>query len=167
MGKKHNRRKNFAAIPFDATITLSTLANETVITGGILTAGVTQKLFCLSSDVWTSISWNTTGEGPLLVGFAHDDLSVAEIAEALNAELNDPSNIIQRERGRRPVRKTGIIPGVLANEVLNNGDKIRTPLKFTIHDGHNLNFWAMNKSGATLTTGSILRFQGTLFGRWS
>ncbi len=166
MAKKNSRRKNFVAIPFDGSITLATLANETVLKSSIFSSALTRGLFAISADIYWSLDDLTPTEGPIAVGICHDDLSVAEVAEALNAELSDPSDIIQRERARRPVRRSGVFPGLSTHEAINHGNVIRTTIKFSIHDGHNLALYAFNKSGAILTTGAFIKFQGVLFGRW-
>ncbi len=163
-GRKN--RKGFQAIPFDFSLSLSTLASDIVITSPV-TANFTKDLFGISIDAQISLQGSATAERPISVGFAHGDLSVTEIKEALNAELNDPSNIVAREHARRPVRRTGTFADSEIDEVLNRGVKIRTPLRFTMHQGHGLNGFVHNRSGATLTTGAVVKFYGTLFGRWS
>jgi hypothetical protein len=52
------------------------------------------------------------------------------------------------------------------NQNLNDGVKIRTPIKFGVGTGHQLNFWAENQSGASLTTGTIIEIEGVLYLRW-
>ncbi len=164
--KSKKNRKGFIAIPFTAQLALSTLASLTVLDAAVLSATWGEDIFIISVDSYWSLRDLTPGEGPIIVGFAHGDLSVGEIAENLNAEVTDPDDIIARERARRPVRKAGQFTGLLANEALNDGKKLRTRLKFSVGEGHNLAFWARNDSGATLTTGAILNLSGTLYGRW-
>ncbi len=163
---KHNRRKGFVAIPFDVAITLGTLANETVVKQSIFAAALTRGLFCISADIAWSLDDFTATEGPIFVGIAHNDLTALEIFEALNAELSDPSNIIQRERARRPVRRSGFFPGLSSREVINDGAIIRTKMKFSVHDESNLALYALNKSGAALTTGAFVKAIGVLYARW-
>ncbi len=164
--KQHSRRKNFQAIPFNVQQGLLTLADETVLLQALLSAAVARGLFLISIDATWAIRGLTAGEGPINVGYAHDDLSVTEVNEALNAELSDPSDIIQRERARRPVRRAGVFHGLATNEVINNGAPFRTTLKFTIDDGHNIAIFALNRSGAALTTGAVIEIEGTIYGRW-
>lgn len=164
---KHNRRKNFQAIPFVSQILLGTLANATIISSGVLGAVMAKEIFYISVDtVWTLHEF-TGGEGPIEVGFAHSDLSITEIAEHLDVVFNNPADRIKRERLGRPVRRVGAFNGILGTEVLNEGKKIRTPIRFTIHDGSELNFWTRNIGDAALTTGGIVDIAGTMFGRWS
>ncbi len=164
--KFRKNRRDFVAIPFSAAITLSTLADNIVLTDG-LTNAFLEDLFVIAVDSLWSIHGLTAGEVPIIFGFAHDDLNVTEIAEHLGAELIDPSDIITRERARRPVRKVGqFARGALTEQQLNNGLLERTRIKFMVGDGHTLAAWVQNRSGATLTTGAIVEISGTLFGRW-
>ncbi len=166
--KRRNLRKNrnFVAIPFFSTITLSTLGDNVVLTDG-LTNAFLEDLFIISIDCLWSIRGLTAGEVPIVFGFAHDDLNVTEIAENLLAELVDPDDIITRERARRPVRKVGqFARSGLTEQQLNNGLMERTTIKFMIGDGHTMAGYVQNKSGAALTTGAIVELTGTIYGRW-
>ncbi len=160
-------RQGFVAIPFNSSIALSTLANNTVLSTALFGSAFGEDIFIISIDSTWHIDALTDGQGPIDVGFAHSDLTVDEVSEALSAELTDPDDIIQKERARRPVRRSGIFHGkVGGNESLNDGKPIRTKMKFSVGDGHQINFWQQNLSGATLTTGATVRVSGTIFGRW-
>ncbi len=163
--KRGKNRRGFVAIPFTAQITLSTLASVTAILTTTV-AELAEDLFIISIDALWSLRDLTPGEGPIEVGFSHDDLSTSEVQEALNAELVDPDDIITRERARRPVRRVGMFSGLAESEVLNDGRVLRSRIKFMIGDGHTMNVYALNRSGATLTTGAIVHINGTIFGRW-
>ncbi len=162
--KRSKRRKGFQAINFSGALALSTLADDTVLSGGFFTLG--EDFFIISMDTLCALRGLTAGEGPIHVGFAHGDLSVGEVEEALQAEVTDPDDIIARERGRRPVRPFGVFPGLNTNEALNDGVPLRKKIKLSIGDGHIPSFYAANRSGAALTTGAIIEFVGTLYGRW-
>ena len=127
-----------------------------------------EDLFCISVDTTLSLRGIAAGEGPLTVGVAHGDLSIAEIVEALDANLTSPDDIIARERSRRPVRRIGIFAAQETGEsqILNGGIVLRTKLRFSVGNGHDVSFWIRNQSGAALTTGGFLETHGTLFGRW-
>ncbi len=161
-----SRRRGFQAIQFETTLTLSTLTDNTVISASMLGAELSEDYFWIGLDASWSLFGGTVGEGPIQVGVAHNDLSVTEIAEALTVEITDPSDIIARERSRRPVRKVGAFPGLATNETINDGDQIRTRTKFMLGDGHGPAVYAVNRSNATLTGGQVVEVEGTLFGRW-
>lgn len=158
-------RRNFVAIPFSKQLALSTLGNDIVLSGDAITFG--EDIYCISVDMSVTIKGQTGGEMPLQVGVCHGDLTVSEIAENLVAELSDPDDIIQYERARRPVRKYGKLAPPDGNPwPMNDGKEIRRKLGFSIGDGHSLDVWVQNLSGATLTTGALVDFDGTLYGRW-
>jgi len=163
MGK--SKRSNDVWIPFRAALALSTLADDTVLSAGILTLG--EDLFVISIGAsWTLRSGND--EGPIKVGWSHGDLTDTEIKEAIDASQTDPDDIIAVERGRRPVRKAGqIIRGDGAEEHFpSSGEMDWTKFLKSIGDGHTIDFWAFNESGGALTTGSVLMVDGVVHGRW-
>ncbi len=162
---RKKRSRGFQPIQFDEQVALATLADDTVLSDPLFTFG--EDMFLISVDAIWQLRNLTAGEGPIIVGWSHGDLSVAEILEALEANLTDPDDIIAKERSRRPVRKAGAFDGLGGDLVLNDGKPIRTKLRFSVGDAHALRFWALNRSATTnLTTGSVLRVSGTLYGRW-
>jgi len=135
-----------------------------VLSVSVLTLG--EDLFIISIDGWWAIRGMTAAEGPIIVGYNHGDLTDAEIAEFLSVNVTDPDDIIANERRRRPVRKAGQFGVISPNEVLNHGEPLRTPMKFSIGDGHTFDIWARNESGGTLTTGGVVEIHGNIYGRW-
>ncbi len=169
MSSTHTRkpRAKLVALPFSSSVALSTLADETIVATTVLGSTFPSRgFYCHSIFTNWGMRGGTVGEGPVDVGYAHDDYSVTEVLEALQSNLVDPSNKIQQERARRLVRKAGIFDGSTEDEVLNDGRPLRTGLGFNVDLGHALEFWARNRSGATLTTGKVLEINGVLYGRW-
>ncbi len=168
MPKKGSRKRastaRFQVIKFNANLALTTLGSTTVLTQ-VLSA-LSQDFYAVSADCRWAIRGLTAGEGPLVVGYANSDLSVTEIAEGLDASPSSESDIIARERTRRPVRSAGTFSGVATEEVLNNGKPIRTKLKFNLANSLEVNAWIRNESGAVLTTGAVLEMQGKIYGYW-
>ncbi len=165
--KKYSKknRRGFVAIPFSASFALTTLADDLVLATA-LTGVLFKEMFVISVDSLWSLKGHTPGEVPINFGFCHDNLTTIEIAENLSAELTDPSDIITREQARRPVRKVGQFSGQTAAQTFNDGRLERTKIKFKVNDGHALALYIQNRSGAALTTGSIIECNGTIFGRW-
>ncbi len=166
-GRSRSRnRKGFFAMPYSASLPLGTLANEVVVKVNTHASSFTRDAYLISVDQYTSLHNNTAEEGPYQLGFAHGDLTVTEIKESLEAEPIDPSDIIAREQMRRPVRKMGMLPGLLASEVLKNGEVTRTKLRFALGKKA-LVFWTKNRGDtANLTTGTLIKISGTIYGRW-
>ncbi len=171
---KHTKRnRNFVAIPISGTLNLLTLANETVLVDDVFGGNLTEDLYVMSVDLNAEIINLTAGEGdPHTCGFAHGDYTVTEIKEALEVQLLGPGSKIEQERARRLIRKTGIyVAETEAQTKLNlkgrAGDgQIRTKIKFMVQSGKTLSMWVFNESGAALTTGASVRWQGTVYGRW-
>ncbi len=153
-------------MPFNTTIALSTLGSGVVLLQNAI-ASLGESFYAVSVDSWWASTGHTAAEGPIQVGFAHGDLAVAEIKECIESDLSDPNDIIQRERARRPVRTVGYLRQADATpQVIDGGEKQRTPLRFKLGDGNAINVWASNRSGAQLTTGTIIRCDGVIYGRW-
>ncbi len=126
-----------------------------------------REFFWISGDIYWALKGATVGEGPIVVGIAHNDYTDAELTENLNQTgMEDPGDKIAQERGRRLVRRAGQFSVVAANEVLNDGKAKRTKAGFVLTDGFAPNFWAQNRSGATLTTGMVVQISGKIYGRW-
>jgi len=160
------KSRKLTPIPFVARLTLGALNASTVITVSALPASFGEDFYCHSVHCNMAMREHTAGEGPISIGFGHGDLSVTEILEALTAEVTDPDDIIAKERSRRPVRKTGNFPGLLTEETFRDGAMIRTGLGFVVGDGHELDCWALNNSASVLTTGTVIEFDGVIYGRW-
>ncbi len=163
--RAHRTRFGIVAIPIFGQVDSATSAADAVVKVSALT-NFTSDFFAVAVDMNFTARDGTVGEGPIQVGVAHGDYTVAEIQEQLQAELNDPGNKILAEQSRRLVRKAGMFPMIAADEVMNNGRKFRIKLRFRISNGHTLAVWARNRSGAQLTNGPFVQFDGTIYGRW-
>lgn len=163
---RRKRNRNFTAIPVKMELALAALADNTVLTGDLLgTLG--RGLYVVSADLTWSLRDKTAGQGPINVGICHGDYSVTEVAEALSS-WTDPDDKIATEKARRLVRRVGVFSGNNSTEEsLNDGKPIRTKVKIAIGDGQSLKAFALNDSGAALTTGSILQCYGMIYGRWN
>ncbi len=146
-------------------MSLGTLAADTVIDAVL--ASVDQSMFVISTDLTATLRGLTAGEGPISAGINSNALSPAQVVEALTASPLSQSDRIAQERVGRPVRLIGTFDGQNASEALNDGMMIRTRVKFNISQAQDLNFWAKNDSGATLTTGGILHVKGKIYINWT
>lgn len=162
--RKRRRNRSFQVWPIDQTTTLAALASETVIKTVII--NLAQEAWLHSADLTWTVRGATGGEGPVMFGLADDNLTVAEIAEAIGAAPTSQSDRIQLERASRPVRVVGNFPFAAADEVHADGRKVRTKIKWMQAAAIDPCMWVQNKSGATLTTGAIVRVTGNLYGTW-
>ncbi len=174
MAKKRAHRTNpalrghggrFQAIRFNAQTALSTLA-ESALIQTVLTS-LAQDFFAVSADVLVSFRGGTLNEGPVQFGMNNGDLTVAEVVECLDAAVTSESDIIARERLKRPVRRIGRIVNLgQASQLWNDGNAKRVQLRFNLANSIEIEGWVRNQSGATLTTGAIVEWQGTIYGYW-
>lgn len=163
--RSSKRRSRLAVINVNENIALATLADGAAIS--VDTDPFGREFFCISADLYWMLDGGTSGQGPIVVGIAHNDYTDVEIAENLNQTgMEDPGDKIAQEQGRRLVRRSGQFANGVDNEVLNDGNVKRTKAGFVITDGFSLAFFAQNKSGATLTTGASVKVSGKLYGRW-
>lgn len=160
------RRKGFQVMSYAVQMALGNLNDETVIAVDVFSNPFGEDFFCISADVYCGMRDHTIGQGPIQVGVAHGDYSTTEIADRIDLELTDPDDLVQRERMFAKIRDIGMFHGLSTHETLAAGEKIRVPLKFSVGDAHDLIFWARNKDGNALTTGSVIEFFGKLYGRW-
>ncbi len=153
------------AIPFEKSVGLGAPTALLVSLSNIFDAAFDSNFYAVSVHAAWAMDDHTAGEGPLEVGWAHDDYDVTEIQEALNAEGNTRGNMIEIERRRRKVRSVAYFHGRDANESLADGRQIKTKLGWTIIKDDNLTFWMRNHD-ATMTTGTVVNVTGVLYGRW-
>ncbi len=95
--------------------------------------------------------------GPIMVGVAHSDYSVAEIEQYIeNVDSWNKTNLIQtREIAKRFIRQVGIFenPKAITESVsLNDGKKIKTKLNWPLATGQTLSLWAYNVGTQGLVT---------------
>ena len=162
---RRKRDPNFAVINVVAAISVGALSNDAIASAAL--TGVVDDHYEISADLQWSIRDHTAGEGPIQVGVTSGDLTQAEVLEALAASPTGRSDRIAKERSSRPVRRVGFFAGLNTEEVLNDGKSIRTRTKWPADDTDALSAWAVNRSGATLTTGTILTVVGNVYIRWT
>ncbi len=159
--RKYN--SSFQVLPVSFSSGFSGLADLTVITNPLF--AINDDFWVQSADLTWSIGGHTEDQGSVNVGLALGDLSVTEIKEALEALPVSRSDIIARERARRPIRKVGTFPGLESDESLNDGRPIRTTVKMYLAEGVDLNAYVYNTSGGSLTAGTY-RCLGNVYGQW-
>lgn len=166
--KRRKRRAKLVYIPVNTALSLSTLADNAVIKG-TMQAVFTRRFRVVYVKGYWSLRGGTATEGPISIGMAHSDYSVAEIVEATDAAVISSSEKIAGERAKRLVRKVGSFPGLATNEELRGnkgGEAVYTKLNWAIEEDFSLDFWAQNRSGGGLTGGQVLEFDGNIVGRW-
>ncbi len=168
------RDKNFVPIHVAGSVALDTLADDAVLSVD-MTGSLGEDYFWLSCDLNWFVRGLTAGQGdPMTVGVAHSDYSDTEIREAVDGTFTDPDELIEKEQTMRKVRKSAVMMPLdddndhtqLQGVPLFDGWSMRTKTRWSIGDGHAPSAWIWNRSGGALTTGAVLEFDGTLYGRW-
>ncbi len=164
-GKRRKRyNANFVVIRFSTTITLGTLASNTVISASMFGGELADRaIHLISADAYWAARGATAGNGPIIVGFAHSDYSVAEILECLTSNALDTGDLISVERSKRLVREAGQFSNFSTDQVLNDGRPKRTKIGITTPTGFDYSVWAWNKSGAQLDTGQVIEVSGKAY----
>ncbi len=164
---KRGRRKSLVPVKFQIQLTLGALVNDGAV--AVATVGTLQQDFdIVTTHMVIAMRDHTAGEGPIEFGIAESQYTVAEIVEALDASPLSQYGV-EQERSSRKVRTAGQLPGLLGEEALNDGNKIKVKLFVKAFGNDNTNmmqFFAVNRSGATLTTGTAVEVTGVHWGRW-
>ncbi len=162
MAKKRGRRwgPNDKNIPFLSNLAALAVTDATVVKGTTLAASDRSYRILSFKTMWGKRG-GTAGEGPIMVGYAHNDYTVGEIKGALEAEAAMATgDKVANEQANRLVRLVGIFPGADGDEVLNDGRPITTKLNWAIPLGGNVATFIYNRSGGTLTTGMVTTISG-------
>ncbi len=135
---------------------LGTLAGNTAVL--IPTQVVTERTLVSSIQATYALAGMTAGDniGPIEVGVAHSDYSLAEVEEFLErsnswAEADLPA----REISSRKIRRIGMfeVPASVGESVsLFDGRITKTKLNWIVNAGQGLNFYAYNAGGQALAT---------------
>ncbi len=161
------RRKNFQALNITQSKGLATLVTDLVLFVDDVPWPLTQDFHLVSVDVVAQLVGLTPGEGPILLGWADNDLSATEVEESIDAVPVSQSDYINIERSRRPVRSIASFQGELADEVLNDGKAFRVKVNRTFHhDQSDFSFFVMQQSGGSLTTGAAVILNCKFYGYW-
>ncbi len=159
-GKGRVRKTRILKGNIDEEFSLGTLAAATLLSSA-LSDNVDEEAFLLSTECVYSLRNHTAGEGPIIVGWAHNDYTDAEIEAYIeNTQGWSRGDLIQQEIAKRFVRIVGIFSGESTDEVLNDGKMLKTPMRFNLVSAKGLDFWAYNDSGGTLTTGAVVAANG-------
>ena len=173
MMAKHGRRPrrrwnpNNQVVQVLEALSLATLGNATALPGEVVPAADGEYLAITMKGTW-ALRDGTAAEGPITVGFSHGDYTATEIGEWLaSSTAMSRGDKIANERAKRLIRRVGVFSGSGTDETLNDGKPITTRLGWAIPEGTVINLWAFNQSGAALTTGTEVVFNGQVFLRWT
>ncbi len=159
--RRRRRRFNLRRVRTTAELPLLTLASDTALTVNVVGASDSQYRM-MTIKATFGLRDLVADDGPVTVGFAHSDYTVAEIKECLEAGAAiSQGDKIATERANRLVRIVGTFN--TGEEMLNDGKPISTRLNWLITIGDSVVLFAFNESTAALATGTILNIAGDLW----
>ena len=147
-------------------LALATLAAATLVSATFDEAVQERTLVSSIVAAWSLSDFtDATGDGPIMVGVAHNDYSDAEIEAVIEATGSwDEGDLVQQELSKRKIRRIGIFGGGVQSggqdRVLNDGKVIKTKLNWILNQGQTLKVWAYNLGSSSLTTGALVRTEG-------
>ncbi len=159
MARKPRRRRRMGRYirgNIDLDASLGTLAPKTAVLDP--TDTVTERTLVSSVVATYSISnmAATTNAGPIEVGVAHGDYTLAEVEEYLELQSSwEEADMIDKEIASRKIRRIGVFDAPVATSgayTLNDGRPIKTKLNWILTGGQGLNFWFYNLGTAALAT---------------
>ncbi len=164
-GKGRRRRSYVRKLRVSESSGLGTLGAASMFTQDFDDV-VSEKMFLLSLEATWGLAEHTPDQGPITVGIAHSDYTTAEISEWFLATNNwDTGNLVAQEFAKRKIRQVGQFAGALAQSQLNDGEMIKTPLKFIVETGQTLQVWAFNHDTSVLTTGTNIITDGQVWAK--
>ncbi len=99
---------------------------------------------------------SATGDGPIYLGVAHGDYTLAEIEEFIETTNSwDEGNLISQEIAKRKIRIAGIIQSSDAPadvQVLNDGKPVKLKLNWILLQSQTLQAFAYNSGSSALAT---------------
>ncbi len=152
-------------LPFDKTIVLSTGADNAVQVQALQTLAQDFEVYGIRAMITSA--GTTAGEAPIEIGWCQSQLTGAEIVEQRDAAPTSQWDVTANEQSKRKVRVFGTTSGLAGGDSLNNGKYIWRRMFLRVPAGQVVaDLWEINRSGAQLTTGQSIHFQGDIVGRW-
>ncbi len=152
----------------DMNVELGTLAGNTALTT-VMPDTVTERSLVSSFIASFILSGFTLLDnvGPVMVGVAHGDYTLAEIEEWIELQTGwAEADKISQERAKRLVKRIGVFEMVggltgVSRGTLNEGRPVRIRLGWILNAGQTLQIWAYNMGSAAFgSTDPNLHVQG-------
>ncbi len=160
---RNRRRMSLRRVRVTPELALVTLASDTALIVSMTPAAPSTYRFMSLIATW-AIEGLTQGEGPITVGLAHGDYTVAEIKECLESIASiDQGDKVAQERANRLIRIVGVLRSDPSGSRLNFGEPIKTRLNWLVTIGDTVKLFAYNESTGALTTGAVLHCQGDVW----
>ncbi len=163
---KHGRSfANYIAGNIQLDVVLTTLAAATGVLASTDTVDDTTRVSSIRNSYSLEDFTDGAGIGPITVGVAHSDYSLAEVEAYIKLSTGwSQADMVSREISGRRIRKIGTFEtkadGTVVS-VLNDGKPIKTKLNWLLSEGQGLNFYGFNTgSNAVATTVPRIHVEG-------
>jgi hypothetical protein len=152
-------------LPFDHSIALGTSAADAILTQALQT--LTQDFDVYGVKAAVSFTGTTAGEAPIEAGWNQSELTGVQILACRDAAPTSQWDVLANEQSKRKVRVFGTSSGVASGDSLNDGMPVWKKMFLRVPSGKAVaDLYVINRSGASLTTGQVVHFQGHIVGRW-
>ncbi len=167
--RKQTRVRGYGLVPirWQISLALGALVNDVAV-ALVTVDSLAQNFDIISTEFEAAYRGHTAGEGPMDIGLAADQYSVAEIVEALDASPLSQYGTAM-ERSRRRVRRYGQFSGLNTEEEMSDEGPVRRKMFLRAQGGSDTGMakvYVVNRSNANLTTGTVVEITGTHWGRW-
>lgn len=151
---------------FRTSLSLQTLADDTGLLADTLVDGSRLNGVQIQK-MWAALSFinHTANEGSILWGFSRNVGTVTQLKEWLEADPQGPSNTAEVKKTESDIYVMGWLPETDKVSYGSGLRMIRFPWK-KLGEDDTLSIWAFNDSGASLTTGTIVKVQIVISGHW-
>ncbi len=155
------------------TITLGALSTITAVKQGAPLA-ITEDFRMLKGKLHYELAFGTfvEGDGPVLLGICNDELSVTEIAEAINVDGPlGPDDRLGVEQAERAVFLLDMDPIEFAARAQGDAEgniqgHVSIDQRWTYYNNSGWSLFAYNMGSGGLTTGGLIRLNATYYGVW-
>ncbi len=162
VAKHKRRRRNFNGYTkgnLDIDQSLGTLASKTAVLAATDTVIDRTLVSSVKATYTLSNLAEAANAGPIEVGVAHGDYTLAEIEAYLELATSwKETDLLDKEIQSRRIRRIGVFDSPAAATAgtgaytLNDGKAIRTKLNWILTNGQGLNYWIYNLGTAALAT---------------
>ncbi len=160
MARKPRRKfRRYLKGQIDEEQGLNALATKTGVKRSVADT-VVESCWCTSVHAsWSISQWTPTEDaGPIMVGIAHSDYTLAEIEEWIeNADSWNQGDLRSQEIARRKIRRVGLLEwpsGTNPNDIysMNDGRMIRTKCGWMLETGQTIALWYYNTGEAAVAS---------------
>ncbi len=158
---------SMASVIWDESLVIAVgalIGDATAIDTSRIDSARLQGFRILRTEYFMGVRAMTTGEGPIVIGMAHD-LTAGEITAGTGGDPQRPNDPTQSELANRPIFPLEVLMPNADGDGKITAQGVKK-LNWSFQEGTSLIWYAQNISNQTLTTGAIVLIQAKHFGVW-